>query len=582
MFCVRCGKELSDDMVFCTACGKKVEPRSSAGMPRSNSHPRQGRSRGSAGGNASKRPLPLIIGAVVVAVVLIAVIVFIAVMLPGCSRKAVAIDATNFPNDSMRRVVGMELDDDGDGELSPEEADAVTSIVVTPKGVEFVTGGASKSASIDLTEEWEGVPEDSESAESLYKNPDEEVGEALSAFPKVKSLVVRGLGLTEFDASKFADLEYLDCTGNSLSTLDLSKNKKLASMFCDDDVTLDGMDSAGLCYRDLITQVADSQGTDSKSMSFSFDQMGRVIEAGPKTFEYDDEGRLVLAQEGESGSVESEEYSYGSNGLLENAKMTLRQDVEDVPTEYSYEYGDKKRLTGFSADNGSFSGSISYSGDAVSSIKGTSSSGAALTMTMKTDAQGRITEVQEFEMEGSVPSETQVFGYLSNGMCSDWEFSSNVSGIVDEYAYSTAFTSNDAPQSTTVRCIDDSAPQTTFDVDYDTNDDGYITRIATPSNVAGAGELKISYVKHVGRLADIPSQRYVPVYRVANVQNLLTEMMGYLDQGAYASDGVPGISILEDGPMQVTVQAMGLAPNVVSNPNEYKLANYLADHWADA
>lgn len=644
MFCTSCGNEIPEGAQFCTSCGAKApspvtnkaqatpaaneaqaipandafappQPPASAQQPASAYTPKYSTgapvpqqtpqhtkvmpqvaaaTAGAAGAVAqavpvdnSMRTKKIILAAMIVVIVALIIAV---ICLFSCSRKAVAIDSTNFPNEKIREAVTVGLDIDGDGVLSPEEADAVAGMIFTPTSVQFVTDYNGTDSVNEYKQTWDKDPyleTGRGSSSDYYTDPDEEIRHIIEVFPDMQTLTVRGLGLTKLDISTLSKLEYLDCTGNSISSIDLSKNKSLVSMFCDDNVSLTGTDKAGLYYRDLITSVSDSRG--SNSTKFAYDYMGRVTKSSDKTFRYDEDGRLTRAQNGTGTYDWYEEYKYNGDGLLAEAYVYQPLDETKEPFTYVYEYDDKKRLTAYSKEfinNVYDSGTIEYSGDAISSIKTMSSSGSDGEQTMKvtTDKDGRITEVSS---TGDHSNEAYTYKYLPNGECSDWTASGRTSSYITEYSYATVFSSDDIPQSTKVHQAISAANEDDWvDVIFETNADGYITKIITPSGSAGvmlSGEtLSVSYVKHVGKLEDLPAQRYVPIYRVANPSTLLGEMMWHLNSDMYSSTGgVAAISILEDGPMQVTFQALGLAPNLVSNPNEQKLAEYLAEHWGD-
>ena len=113
----------------------------------------------------------------------------------GSDESGIAIDATNFPDETFRAVVaGTKIDKDADGYLSDEEIAAVTELnimfnnIASLKGIEFFTA---------LTQ-----------------------------------LVCSYNQLTSLDVSKNTALTELYCYENQLTSLDVSKNTALTVLAC--------------------------------------------------------------------------------------------------------------------------------------------------------------------------------------------------------------------------------------------------------------------------------------------------------------------------------------------------------------
>lgn len=541
--------------------------------------------------DASQRTKKIALG------VLIAIIVVLAIVLAclfSCSKKAIAIDSDNFPDETIRNAVTVNLDIDGDGVLSPEEADAVSGIIVTSSGIEFMTDYDGDDAVPNYVRVWNDDSNlskvGSSNSGSTYSNPEDSFGKFFRMFPNLRCLSVRDLGLTRLDLSALGNLEYLDCLGNAFTTLDLSKNKSLTSMYCDDDVALSGMDAADLYFRDLIVDITTTRSNGSSNAQLEYDYLGRLTALDDKTFAYDEYGRLSRAQNGTSADSWYEEYRYDGDGLLVGASVNQALSYGELPDEFTYAYNDKKQLIGFSRGRGGDTwnaGTIEYSQDKVSSIRYQDGSGNSDTrdMTVTTDSDGRVTRI---ESNAAASNDTVYsFQYATDGECSEYLSRGDAaptSNGADELSYSTTYATSGNPLSTLVRCQNAVIPNASFEVSYETNDDGYVTRMTTPRDDAAATmsgtTVSITYVKHVGKLEDLPSRRYVPVYRVENPLTTFKDMLWMFNQDLYSSTGyATNVSILEDGPMQLTFQAIGLAPNVVSNPNEQKLADYVSAHW---
>ena len=108
------------------------------------------------------------------------------------SDSYVQVNRMNFPDEHFREYVTTIAGDDG--MLSPEERDAVTSIVLNNMEIESVWG--------------------------------------IEYFENLTSLEVKNNKLTSIDISKNQKLETLYCLGNQISTLDLSKNAALKEVWC--------------------------------------------------------------------------------------------------------------------------------------------------------------------------------------------------------------------------------------------------------------------------------------------------------------------------------------------------------------
>ncbi len=113
--------------------------------------------------------------------------------LPAFAEGEIAIDETNFLDKNFRNYVS-ELDGDHNDSLSQEELDAVTSIDVHEKGISDLTG--------------------------------------VEHFTNLKELNCSGNQLTSLDVSQNTNLETLDCFDNQLTNLDVSKNPNLVGLYC--------------------------------------------------------------------------------------------------------------------------------------------------------------------------------------------------------------------------------------------------------------------------------------------------------------------------------------------------------------
>ncbi len=127
----------------------------------------------------------------------IAVFAIAVTLLPdGKTAQAaeIAIDATNFPDENFRDYVKINIDTDGNNILSEHEIEKITSINVRGKTIS-----------------------------NLMR---------IEYFIYLSNLNCLGNELTELDISKNINLVKLDCEQNELSHLDTSKNINLVELYC--------------------------------------------------------------------------------------------------------------------------------------------------------------------------------------------------------------------------------------------------------------------------------------------------------------------------------------------------------------
>ncbi|MBQ8567643.1 MAG: fibronectin type III domain-containing protein, partial [Oscillospiraceae bacterium] len=145
------------------------------------------------------------------------------------------INSTNFPDSTFRSYVSSNFDTDGNGYLSESERNAVTSINVSEKGISSLKG----------VEYFTKI---------TYLNCS---GNNLTTLDVSKNTVLTGLycynnNLTMLDVSKNTALTYLNCRSNNLTTLDVSKNTVLTRLYCYSNklTTLDVSKNTALIYLD--------------------------------------------------------------------------------------------------------------------------------------------------------------------------------------------------------------------------------------------------------------------------------------------------------------------------------------------
>lgn len=108
--------------------------------------------------------------------------------------SSVAIDEQHFPDPIFREFISTNFDLNGDETLSETEADMVTTIDVSCRGISDLTG--------------------------------------ISSFLNLNYLSCSGNALKELDLTKNTSLQILDCGDNEITDLDVSQNLSLAHLCC--------------------------------------------------------------------------------------------------------------------------------------------------------------------------------------------------------------------------------------------------------------------------------------------------------------------------------------------------------------
>ena len=164
------------------------------------------------------------------------------------SVEDVAIDATNFPDETFRTYIQENFDTTADGILSKEEREQVTKIDVRSKGISDLTGVEYFTALQWL---------------SCFNNN-------LTELDVRQNLALQRLqchynNLTELDVSQNTALQTLSCYKNNLTKLDVSQNTALQELHCDNNnlTELDVSQNTALqllaCYDNNLTALDVSQ-----------------------------------------------------------------------------------------------------------------------------------------------------------------------------------------------------------------------------------------------------------------------------------------------------------------------------------
>lgn len=547
--------------------------------------------------------------------------------------RGLVIDETAFPDESIRAAVMAQVDLDGDGELSEEEQQAVTGFVAGNGQVAFALNGAEVdpgamigsdagdaiddgAVESDAAAGNEAAPEEdvspgeeTDSGEGAFSEADsgDDSGTAgsqggnpidtgsLGTFPNLRTIVVRDAGLIELDLSSCSNVEYVDCRNNPLVSLNLAHNANLTTLFCDDDVSLEGLEEAGLYFTDLVvgaTQANRDTGNIEGSWAVEYDTFGRPLKVtegrgGERLYEYDDQGRLVRSA---WNSSDWETYEYGENGLLQRCETFFTLDSASTNTwETMYGYsedaalmqtalrygGDIQQRRSFSHGDGRPTSLFSENLDANGSERGA----------FGFDDGGRLVAAHFYAEESGFQelSDDLTYEYDEHGML----VYGNVTRLWDsEYGGTDRHTEYDEQGHPLYSKLVPGNPQAScVDFDYSCNIDGYVTWVQTyKPDYDRDIQLDVSYIKMVGSLDDRPARRYVPQFFVGfGSDDYLIVGSGCTMGQEWGQDTAStlDVTVREIGPAQAAYQAMGIMPRTLSNPNELKLAVYDAEHWTD-
>lgn len=573
------------------------------------------------------------IGGIVGAVVL-ATGVAVALLSTGFfDPRGLVIDETAFPDESIRAAVMAQVDLDGDGELSEEEQQAVTGFVAGNGQVAFALNGAEVdpgamigsdagdaiddgAVESDAVAGNEAAPEEdassgeeTDSGEGASSEADSggDSGTAgsqggspidtgsLATFPNLRTIVVRDAGLTELDLSSCPNVEYVDCRNNPLVSLNLAHNANLTTLFCDDDVSLEGLEEAGLYFTDLVvgaTQANRDTGNIEGSWTVEYDTFGRPLKVlegrgGERRYEYDDQGRLVRSA---WSSSDWETYEYGENGLLQRCETFFTLDSESTNTwEATFGYGEDAALMQTALRYGGNiqqRRSLAYEdGRPVALFSENLDANGSERGAFEFDGNGRLAAARFYAEESGFQelSDDLTYEYDERGML----VYGNVTRLWDsEYGGTDRHVGYDEQGHLLYSRLVPGNPQAScVDFDYSCNIDGYVTWVQTcKPDYDRDIQLEVSYIKMVGSLEDRPARRYVPQFFVGfGSDDYLIAGNGCTLGQEWGQDTAStlDVTVREIGPAQAAYRAMGLMPPTLSSPNEIALAAYDAEHWVD-
>ncbi|MCI8464392.1 MAG: hypothetical protein HFI63_00800 [Lachnospiraceae bacterium] len=170
----------------------------------------------------------------------------------------VAIDSTNFPDENFRKYVQNRIDKNKDNVLSQAEIDSCANIFVSFLEIKSLKGIELFTALTSL---------------DCYGNNLTTLD--LSKNTALTVLICGNNNLTTLDVSKSTALTDLQCYRNNLTTLDVSKNTALTVLSCGNNnlTTLDVSKNTALtdlrCYRNNLTTLDVSKNTALTSLDCS-------------------------------------------------------------------------------------------------------------------------------------------------------------------------------------------------------------------------------------------------------------------------------------------------------------------------
>ena len=171
---------------------------------------------------------------------------------PAFAAGDVAINETNFPDETVRGRVKGYFDTDKNGKLSAAEIKTAVELSFGPegsevtslKGIEFLT----ELKHLYLSESQ--ITEIDVSKNTKLENLNLWLNKSLTKLDVSKNtnlvnLTFNGSQLTEIDVSKNTKLSSLNCYGNPLTKLDMSKNTKLVALYAS-ETKVTKLDVSGL------------------------------------------------------------------------------------------------------------------------------------------------------------------------------------------------------------------------------------------------------------------------------------------------------------------------------------------------
>ena len=181
------------------------------------------------------------------------------------ANGAIAIDEMNFPDRTFRNWVSNMYDEDGYGYLFPEVIETVTQIDIQSRKITSIKGIEHFTALRKLD-----CSVNSLTSLDVSKNT------------ALQKLICNANSLTSLDVSKNTALTYLNCKDNKLTTLDVSKNTALTDLLCSYNklTTLDVSNNTKLndlgCGHNLLSTLDVSKNTELTELGFGNNSISSI------------------------------------------------------------------------------------------------------------------------------------------------------------------------------------------------------------------------------------------------------------------------------------------------------------------
>lgn len=350
MFCTKCGSQVPEGSKFCAKCGMPVGAAAAAS-------PGQVVSR--SGARLSPRRVK-VVAAIAAAAIAVAGATF---AIWAVFFAPYDIDENRFPDPVLRQAILDQVDPDGDGKVTRDEAAAVESLSMD--GASGVAGLGIFSNLKNLTLSGEALRSvdvaDCTALESLSADGCTQLAEVLlgdkpvlsavsapgaaiaaidfSQAPALETLDLEGSPLPELALDACPNLAALNVRGTALTALDLSGNGALTELLVDDAVRLDNLDATPLhehwavsSFTRAVPDLGDIEGYEVRAEG-EFDDAGRLVALSTYQYDqeeryeysYDEAGRLVAMDDsGTNGSPAVHwDVSYDEAGRLSQASSDL-------------------------------------------------------------------------------------------------------------------------------------------------------------------------------------------------------------------------------------------------------------------
>lgn len=474
-YCPNCGNEIPTEAVFCGSCGTRLQA--------------QGENlQGTQGSNLDEQaaiPEPISLGSEIPAVS--APEQKAAVVNPARSRKKwyaitasalvvlfaglgiylaffapYALNEKNFPDAAVREALAAQLDSDGDGKITRDQAKEVTSLNLSQSGVAAVDG-------LKL------LPNLRELDLSGCKNLEQIDTSQVQA---LEMLNVRDSALQEIDLSRLAKLQSLAAKNTNIQEIDVSQCVNLIALSVEDEVQITGLDATNLREEWLLAgYTLEGQPGVSEGMARASGWLPSKVEV---EYSYDEQARLIkqveetTIEDNSSTTTTTQTYSYDDDAKI--ATMTRRtnnssyfveeqstyndigQRISKTSTSHYTDGGLSETLTTYQYDNvghltreeSTYDEQINAtdfiyndSGQLTNMTRMYGSSESAWTTELSYDEAGRVTQVYAYDKQYD-RQESADFSYDEDGKCisSERTYVDNNFFEVGQFTYS--YDSSDA------------------------------------------------------------------------------------------------------------------------------------------